>query len=112
MAYIFTARIGHNVGNKKDALHTMEIVETAQNVLGIENCTAYEATGCWRGDYEKTTVIEVCGLDDEQAQALMERLPELAGKLEQTSIYGTVQKGRCEERFASEHEDGRITATM
>ena len=112
MAYIFTARIGHDVGDKKDALNTMQIVKDAQNTLGIENCTAYEALGCWRGGYEQTTVIEVCGLDEEQAQALMERLPKLANRLKQTSIYGTVQEGGCEEHFASEHEDGRIAATM
>jgi hypothetical protein len=102
MSYTFTARIGHDVDGEADALTAPLIVETARRVLGFGGCTAWEARGYWRGGYEETTVIEICGLGETEAGALMERLPELAAALDQTSVYGSIQEGRCEERFASE----------
>lgn len=110
MTYIFTARIGHDVGEKKNALDVSSILEAAEGILGFDGCTTWEAAGYWRGAYEETTAIEICGLDEAAAAALMDRLPELAAALGQTSIYGSIYEGRCEERFSSERMEKRETA--
>lgn len=98
---IFTARIGHDIGNETNALDARQIMAAAFEILKFEGCTAWEARGYWRGGYEETTVIEIAGLDEQTATAYMDALPDLAAALDQTSVYGTITAGTCRECFAA-----------
>lgn len=98
---IFTARIGHDIGDKVNALDTFEIMAAAFEILKFEACTVYEANGYWRGGYEETTIIEIAGIDERTANAYMDDLPDLAAALDQTSVYGTITAGTCRECFAA-----------
>lgn len=98
---IFTARIGHNVGEEADALTAESITETAFEILKFDGATIYEARGVWRSGMERATVIEIAGLDEQTANAYMNALPDLAAALDQTSVYGTITAGTCRECFAT-----------
>lgn len=116
MDYIFTARIGHNVSPTDDntateyTLTETEIAETAFKLFNLEAFTMWEAKGFWGNGYETTTVIEVCGLTETQANDLCDLLPELATRLRQTSIYGTITQANCRERKATEYQADTKTA--
>lgn len=109
MQHVFTCRIGHECATRDD-LTKGEVLATARNVLDFDGCTTWEANGYWKGGYEQTTVIEIAGLEEAEAKALMNRLPRLADALGQTSVYGTIAGAECAERFASEHTEQIRTA--
>lgn len=116
MEHIFTARIGHNVSPTDDntqteyTLTTKEIAQTAYKLFGVEAFTMWEAVGFWGNGFETSTVIEICGLTHERAVELCDLLPELAARLRQTSIYGTISQAECMEREATEFEADVKTA--
>lgn len=116
MQYIFTARIGHNVSETdtntetKYTLTTEEIAKEAYKLFKVDAFTMWEAKGFWGNGYEVSTVIEICGLTEAEAERLNDLLPELAVTLRQTSIYGTIAEALCAERFAKEHATQEKTA--
>ena len=59
--------IGHNV-NGQPKHDTPAVCGMVSEVLGLEAFTAFECFGMWRGEAERSTRIEVCGLTDEEAR--------------------------------------------
>lgn len=85
MQYNVAMTIGHNV--KGTPTHdTHSICEYVSQYLGIDAYTAIPCYGMWRGDAEKSTRIEICGLDRNTAEAIRADIPVLAQALAQESI--------------------------
>lgn len=85
MQYNVAMTIGHNV--KDTPTHdTQSVCEYVSQYLGIDAYTAIPCYGMWRGDAEKSTRIEICGLDRDAAEAIRADIPALAQALAQESI--------------------------
>lgn len=93
--------IGHNIKDEEDKLTNDHIIAKTADTLGIDALTAYDAMGVWRGEIEKTTVIVICGLTRETAQALIAKIPKLAQALNQKTIYRSLIEASDAEEQAS-----------
>lgn len=94
--YDIALSIGHNVNGK--ATHDQQkIVKALLEVMNkgrqlIEGFSAYDMRGYWCGEIETSTRIEINGASDEIAQAIRERIPELARYLKQYEIYFDIRQ--------------------
>ena len=87
--------IGHNVKGIP-TFTTAEVCGHVSDVLGLEAFTAIECLGMWRGEVEKSTRIEVCGLTDEEAAGIRELVPVLAAALAQDAIMCEIRRDAIE----------------
>lgn len=81
-----TLYIGQNVKGKPYHKHDA-LVNKTMETLGIDACTAWEALGYWMDSDEKTTIIVINDVDDQQVQAWQTPLQKLAKSLKQDAIY-------------------------
>ena len=98
--------IGHNV-NGQPVHDTPAVCGMVSDVLGLEAFTAFECFGMWRGEAERSTRIEVCGLTDEEAARVRSMVPALAAELMQEAIMLEVRDDATEfiepEHIAAAH---------
>lgn len=80
-----TLYIGHNVEGVPTHT-TAEVLETLERVLQVEAYTVMNAAGFWGGEYEQTTVCVFSAQTEEQAQEIIDRVPDLAAALSQECI--------------------------
>ena len=67
-------------------LSTSEICDHATDYLEVSAFTAYECFGMWNGEREDSTKIEICALEENEAEAIRERVALLAQVLHQDAI--------------------------
>lgn len=85
MGNTVTLTIGCNVGGTPTH-DPARVVETAGRVLGVGAMTAYRCAGWWRGEAETSIRVEVCALQDDEAAAILDKVPALAAALDQEEI--------------------------
>ena len=95
MTNTITLTIGHNVAGV-DMLTHAEIIDAAADYLHLEGFTAYECTGYWLGELEKSTRIEACGLDADELERIEAEVPTLATALNQQAIMCEARPDRVE----------------
>lgn len=76
--------IGHKVGSV-ELLTTAEICGTVTEYLGVDAFTAIPCVGMWKGIPENSTRVEIV-TDEQAANAIVGRVPELAAQLNQEAI--------------------------
>lgn len=79
-----TLSIGHNVG-PVEALDTAIICNTVTELMPVDGYTAIPCLGMWQGMAEKSTRIEFV-VDEQDAAAIVVRVPELAARLNQEAV--------------------------
>lgn len=79
-----TLTIGHNVG-PVEALDTATICATVTELMPVDGYTAIPCVGMWQGMPENSTRIEFV-VDEQDAAAIVVRVPELAARLNQEAI--------------------------
>lgn len=88
--------IGHNV-NGKPSHDQQKIIKALIKIMNkheqlIKGFSAYDMLGYWCGEIETSTRIEINGASNETAQAIRERIPELARYLKQYEIYFDIRQ--------------------
>lgn len=94
--YDVALSIGHNV-NGTPSHDQQTIIKALLEVMNkgdqlIEGFSAYDMLGYWCSEIETSTRIEINGASDEIAQAIRERIPELARYLKQYEIYFDIRQ--------------------
>lgn len=79
-----TLTIGHNVG-PVEALDARTICETVTELMPVDGYTAIPCVGMWHGMPENSTRIEFA-VPEQDAAAIVVRVPELAARLNQEAI--------------------------
>lgn len=79
-----TLTIGHNVG-PVEVLTTATICATVTELMPVDGYTAIPCVGMWQGMGENSTRIEFV-VDEQDAAAIVVRVPELAARLNQEAI--------------------------
>lgn len=88
--------IGHNIGD--EPVHTTAAVcAEVREALGVSGYTAIPCLGMWQGRAEQSTRVEIEMLRDADAEAIMDRVPELAARLGQVEIMADVRE--CSARY-------------
>ena len=77
--------IGHNVNNEHTH-ETEEVIEAVCKTLQLEAFTAIPCFGRWDGKNEKSTRIEICNLNKQEAARIKSLIPDLADALKQQEI--------------------------
>ena len=83
--FTLTIVVGHNVAGVP-MFKTSEICEHATEYLQVQAFTASQCFGMWNGEREDSTKIEICALEDSEAEAIRERVALLAQVLHQDAI--------------------------
>lgn len=100
-----TLTIGHNVNGVPT--HTFaHVVAFTAAALQIKGLTAWECTGFWEGEVERSTRIEIGALEEDRLEKILTQIPSLAEALKQNAI--TVQIRDSATAFV---EPIRISAT-
>lgn len=95
MKKTITLVIGHNVAGVP-MLKTSEICEHATEYLRVQAFTASQCFGMWNGEREDSTKIEICALEDSEAEAIRERVALLAQALHQDAIMFEIRPDHVE----------------
>lgn len=95
MKNTITLTVGHNVADVP-MFDTSEICEYVTEYLHVEAFTAMECFGMWCGERENSTKIEICALEENEAQAIRARVPLLAQVLGQQAIVCEIRPDRVE----------------
>lgn len=99
--------VGHNVDGHP--VHTTASVCTAcDDVLGIPGYTAIPCAGMWMGQREESTRLEICALQDDEAERLAGLVPRLAALLGQAEIMAEIRPSRA--RFIKAEDEQRKEA--
>ena len=87
--------IGHNVAGVP-TLKREQVAAAVASVCKLEACTIIPCWGMWRGEFEESTRIEVCGIDEQEAARIRACVPALAAELNQEAIMCEVRAGAVE----------------
>lgn len=101
-----TLTIGHNV-HGVPTLETGHVLKAAANILDMQGLTAIPCYGVWQGEIESSTRLEIAGLTEDEAAAIMARIPALCAELKQDAIMAELTESAAQFITAAQAEEMR-----